>query len=121
LNVLLIFSHLFLMYFNVRAHAGKWRPRSSSLRLEHEGVTLACAAALVKKRVYRDLVDFDNHLDDLSQVCRNQRRVILRIWICLFFVSLCSGFLFLHDSATVWVAFVSYWYVPVSGTGSQPL
>jgi hypothetical protein len=51
------------------ACAGKWRERSSSLRLEHdEGVTLACAAALVKKRVYRDLVDFDNHLDDLSQV-----------------------------------------------------
>ncbi len=31
-------------------------------------MTLACAAALVKKKIYRDLVDFDNHLDDITQV-----------------------------------------------------
>jgi hypothetical protein len=47
--------------------AGKWRSRGG-LRLEHESVTLACAAALVKKKIYRDLVDFDNHLDDITQV-----------------------------------------------------
>jgi hypothetical protein len=47
--------------------AGKWRPRGG-LRLEHEAVTLACASALLKKKIYRDLVDFDNHLDDITQV-----------------------------------------------------
>ncbi len=47
--------------------SGKWRSRGG-LRLEHESVTLACAAALVKKKIYRDLVDFDNHLDDITQV-----------------------------------------------------
>ena len=37
-------------------------------------MTLACASALVKKRIYRDLVDFDNHLDDLSQVETERER-----------------------------------------------
>jgi hypothetical protein len=55
-------------FFNVLFWGlGKWRSRGG-LRLEHESVTLACAAALVKKKIYRDLVDFDNHLDDITQV-----------------------------------------------------
>jgi len=37
------------------------------VRLEHETTTLACASALVQKRIFRDIVDFDNHLDDISQ------------------------------------------------------
>jgi hypothetical protein len=46
---------------------GKWRSRDkASVRLEHDDVTLACASALVHKKIYRDLVDFDTHLDDLS-------------------------------------------------------
>jgi len=52
----------------VQQHSdGKWRPRDKSqIRLEHDEVTLACASALVHKKIYRDLVDFDTHLDDLS-------------------------------------------------------
>jgi len=52
----------------VQQHSdGKWRPRDKSqVRLEHDDVTLACASALVHKKIYRDLVDFDTHLDDLS-------------------------------------------------------
>jgi len=52
----------------VQQHSdGKWRPRDKSqVRLEHDEVTLACASALVHKKIYRDLVDFDTHLDDLS-------------------------------------------------------
>jgi len=46
---------------------GKWRSRDKNqIRLEHDDVTLACASALVHKKIYRDLVDFDTHLDDLS-------------------------------------------------------
>jgi len=48
-------------------NSGKWRPRDKTqVRLEHDEVTLACASALVHKKIYRDLVDFDTHLDDLS-------------------------------------------------------
>jgi len=52
----------------VQQHSdGKWRPRDKTqVRLEHDEVTLACASALVHKKIYRDLVDFDTHLDDLS-------------------------------------------------------
>jgi len=52
----------------VQQHSdGKWRTRDKSqVRLEHDEVTLACASALVHKKIYRDLVDFDTHLDDLS-------------------------------------------------------
>lgn len=52
----------------VQQHSdGKWRTRDKSqVRLEHDDVTLACASALVHKKIYRDLVDFDTHLDDLS-------------------------------------------------------
>jgi hypothetical protein len=57
---------------------GKWRSRGG-LRLEHESVTLACAAALVKKKIYRDLVDFDNHLDDITQVPLALTAAVLRI------------------------------------------
>lgn len=58
-------SHALIIHQHIE---GKWRPRSSSsLRLEHEAVSLACASALLKKKIYRDLVDFDNHLDDLAQ------------------------------------------------------
>merc|ERR1712013_852362 len=33
---------------------------------EHDSITLACALALIHKKIYRDLVDFDIHLDDIS-------------------------------------------------------
>jgi len=46
---------------------GKWRSRDKSqIRLEHDEVTLACASAVVHKKNYRTLVDFDTHLDDLA-------------------------------------------------------
>ena len=35
-------------------NSGKWRPRDKSqVRLEHDEVTLACASALVHKKIYR--------------------------------------------------------------------
>jgi len=47
--------------------SGKWKTRDrNSLRLEHDSITLACASALIHKKIYRDLVDFDIHLDDIS-------------------------------------------------------
>jgi len=61
---------------NIESHAliaqqntdGKWRSADmGSLRLEHDTVTLACASALVQKKIYKELVDFDNHLDDVTQ------------------------------------------------------
>jgi len=46
---------------------GKWKTKDkNSLRLEHDSITLACASALIHKKIYRDLVDFDIHLDDIS-------------------------------------------------------
>ena len=48
---------------------GKWKMRDkNTLRLEHDSITLACASALIHKKIYRDLVDFDIHLDDISLV-----------------------------------------------------
>jgi len=53
--------------------SGKWRKREgSSLKLEHENVTLQCAAAVIHKKIYRDLVDFDMHLDDISLDYKNE-------------------------------------------------
>jgi len=52
--------------------SGKWRKREgSSLKLEHDSVTLQCAAAVIHKKIYRDLVDFDMHLDDISLDYKN--------------------------------------------------
>ena len=31
-------------------------------------MTLQCATAVIHKKIYRDLVDFDMHLDDISLV-----------------------------------------------------
>lgn len=36
-----------------------------------ESNSRSVAAALLQRRVYEQLVDFDNHLDDLSQDWRN--------------------------------------------------
>jgi GAF domain-containing protein len=36
-----------------------------------ESNSKSVAAALLQRRVYEQLVDFDNHLDDLSQDWRN--------------------------------------------------
>ena len=78
------FSKDDLCLYYMRQFSGKWRPRDKTqVRLEHDEVTLACASALVHKKIYRsniivlffftfslprDLVDFDTHLDDLSMV-----------------------------------------------------
>jgi len=57
-------SHCLILQQHIE---GKWRPRDrNDMRLEHDNITLACASALVHKKIYRDLVDFDIHLDDLS-------------------------------------------------------
>ena len=49
--------------------SGKWKKREGScLRLEHDTVTLQCATAVLHKKIYRDIVDFDTHLDDISMV-----------------------------------------------------
>jgi len=54
------------------ASSGKWRKKDAgSLRLEHEAVSLQCAAAVLHKKIYRDIVDFDNHLDDISLDYKN--------------------------------------------------
>lgn len=42
---------------------------SCSISLDSK--TQSVAAALLQRRVYEQLVDFDNHLDDLSQDWRN--------------------------------------------------
>jgi len=42
---------------------------SCSISLESNSKSVA--AALMQRRVYEQLVDFDNHLDDLSQDWRN--------------------------------------------------
>ena len=52
--------------------AGKWKKRDlGSIRLEHDSVTLQCAAAVIHKKIFRDLVDFDMHLDDISLDYKN--------------------------------------------------
>merc|ERR1712038_1625558 len=52
--------------------SGKWKKREGScLRLEHDTVTLQCATAVLHKKIYRDIVDFDTHLDDISMDYRN--------------------------------------------------
>lgn len=57
-------SHALIVQQNIE---GKWRSRErDSLRLEND-ITLHCASALVKKKIYSCLVDFDNHLDDVTQ------------------------------------------------------
>ena len=49
--------------------AGKWRKKEATqIRLEHDMVTLQCATAVIHKKIYRDLVDFDMHLDDIALV-----------------------------------------------------
>ena len=49
--------------------AGKWRKKEAAqIRLEHDTVTLQCATAVIHKKIYRDLVDFDMHLDDIALV-----------------------------------------------------
>ena len=59
---------IFLLFL-ISSIAGKWKEvERSGVKLEHETISLACASALVQKRIYREIVDFDNHLDDISQV-----------------------------------------------------
>lgn len=54
------------------ANSGKWRKRDANqIRLEHDTVTLQCATAVIHKKIYRDLVDFDMHLDDISLDYKN--------------------------------------------------
>jgi hypothetical protein len=51
---------------NQENSSGKWRQcASKAIRVDEDA--LAVASALIQNRVYKDLVDFDNHLDDLSQ------------------------------------------------------
>ena len=51
------------------ASSGKWKKREgNSVRLEHDTVTLQCATAVIHKKIYKDIVDFDTHLDDISMV-----------------------------------------------------
>ena len=59
---------IFLLFL-ISYIAGKWKKvERSGVKLEHDSISLACASALVQKRIYREIVDFDNHLDDISQV-----------------------------------------------------
>jgi len=50
-----------------RVSDGGWKMSEKKLKLEHETITLACASALVREGIFRELVDFDNHLDDITQ------------------------------------------------------
>jgi len=46
---------------------GKWKVAEDKVKLEHDAITLKCASKLVNKRMFREIVDFDAHLDDLTQ------------------------------------------------------
>nr|CAD7427179.1 unnamed protein product [Timema monikensis] len=49
---------------------GKWKPRDkSSFSLARN--SLDTAATLIQRQTYAELIDFDNHLDDISQDWRN--------------------------------------------------
>nr|CAD7193887.1 unnamed protein product [Timema douglasi]CAD7573062.1 unnamed protein product [Timema californicum] len=49
---------------------GKWKPRDkSSFSLARN--SLDTAATLIQRQTYVELIDFDNHLDDISQDWRN--------------------------------------------------
>lgn len=51
---------------------GKWRPmEETSVQFENDDLTLTAAASLIQNKIYRHLVDFDNHLDDISVDWRN--------------------------------------------------
>jgi hypothetical protein len=50
-----------------RISEGSWKVCDKKLKLEHDSITLACASALVREGIFRELVDFDNHLDDITQ------------------------------------------------------
>lgn len=48
------------------AFDGKWRScATKNIHLDED--TLAVTSALLQKKTYKDLADFDNHLDDLTQ------------------------------------------------------
>lgn len=47
-------------------HSGKWEPKHNPYGLVEEE-TLAKASALLQSRCHRGLVDFDTHLDDITQ------------------------------------------------------
>ena len=76
---------------------GKWKEvDKAGVKLEHESISLACASALVQTRIYREIVDFDNHLDDISQVissCRFVKSFFFHFYICNFIVCAISLYL----------------------------
>ena len=48
---------------------GKWKQRDKgNWKVEQETATLSCASDLIGQKAHRNLVDFDNHLDDISKV-----------------------------------------------------
>jgi len=63
-------SHALIVHQH-EAASGKWKRREGSVRLEHDNVTLQCATAVIHKKIYRDIVDFDTHLDDISLDYKN--------------------------------------------------
>jgi len=55
----LIVSHL---------NDGKFRTKEkSSIHLEHSETTLSTTSSLLHRQAYKELIDFDNHLDDITQ------------------------------------------------------
>jgi hypothetical protein len=48
---------------------GKWKKYDKGLIFEMDDVDVACS--LIRSHVYRDIIDFDNHLDDISLDWRN--------------------------------------------------
>ena len=71
-------SHALIVHQH-EAASGKWKRREGSVRLEHDNVTLQCATAVIHKKIYRDIVDFDTHLDDISLVGRQRLDILVLI------------------------------------------
>merc|ERR1712179_798046 len=51
------------------ADAGRWKSLNpmSDVLLEHGVESLNAVSALIQRKYFRDLLDFDNHLDDLTK------------------------------------------------------
>ena len=67
------------------SESGKWRKcPSASLKVDEDSLTLA--SNFIRDKVYKDLSDFDNHLDDITQDYLNVR----------FFFTISKAFITIH-------------------------
>ncbi|XP_006824746.2 ER membrane protein complex subunit 8-like [Saccoglossus kowalevskii] len=61
-------SEVALKLFTFNENKSEWKQKEmeSSVALEDDEKCLAVSADLLRSKLYRDLSDFDNHLDDIS-------------------------------------------------------